>query len=498
MARGATNTQRGDEKMESEIEQAKAAAADFDKQQEEAEAAAFLKRQEAIAKADKDAKLSAAEYTKAYGLKPAERSPDKAANLILFVLPTEEQARAWCDKEKGIFALSYLEVTDIETRGVSYVFFDDVSDAANLVIQDIQRKGATYAQMSASDLEKAQTAAEREALQQKGKSKILLFKAEADRHNYTFADIVAQIRAYSEQEVFVTKTFGGKVRFKPSAMSVIVARSNRGKSKALKSIAAEAISQGKHVVFFTLEELPRQLLEDVILSLYYGSIQKYIGRDDKIEDVHILREVLQGKRKASSALQMAIEQVQKAFQAHKMHINDSRKVADIAQAVRAMVHTGDIVLLDYLQLASTGQVMADKFLRVETVAQQLCALAKSTGVVLITAAQANRDGAKGEGGRINGIKRDSLEAEYIRDSDAILHEADIVVGIGAEDSDGQTPLEDGSNERSFFKVLKNRQERVDRTLRELEFIGEYAYVRARTDEKGELVPFIPTTTKKGK
>ena len=492
MAGDATNTQREDEKMESEIEQAKAAAADFDKQQEEAEAEAFLKRQKAIAKADKDAKLSAAEYTKAYGLKPAERSPDKAANLVLFVLPTEEQARAWCDKEKGIFALSYFEVTDIEARGASYVFFDDVSDAANVVIQDIQRKGATYAQMSASDLEKAQTAAEREALQQKGKSQVLLFKAEADRHNYSFSDIVAQIRAYSEQDVFVTKTFGGKVRFKPSAMSVIVARSNRGKSKALKSIAAEAILQGRRVLFFTLEELPRQVLEDVILSLYYESVQKYIGKNDKIEDVHVLREVLQSKRKASGALQMAIEQVQKAFQAHSVHINDSRRTADITQAARAMVHTGDIVLLDYLQLASTGRVMSDKFLRVETVAQELCALAKGTGCTLITAAQANRDGAKGEGPRVNGIKRDSLEAEHIRDSDAILHEADIVVGIGAEDSDGGAVLSDGSKERSFFKVLKNRQERVDRTLRELEFVGEYAYIRARTDEKGELVPFVPT------
>lgn len=479
---------------QNEIAQAKAEAAAFDDKQNQAESEAFIKRQDAYAKETKAAKLSALEYVKAYAFKK-----QAAAGLVLFVLPSEQVARAWCNKDNGVFALSYLQATDIEARGASYVIFDDVSEAANLVIRDIQRKGATYAQLSADLLDKAQTESEREELREKGRQLLALFKAEADRHNYSFQAIVEQIREFSEQDFFVTETFGDRVRFKPAAMSVIVARSNRGKSKALKSIAAEAIQQKRHVVFFTLEELPRQVLEDVVLSYYYDTVKKYTEDGCELDGIRELREELQGKHKAGEALREAIMSVQMAFQAHKVHINDSRKVADIAYAVRGVASKGDVVLVDYLQLASTGQVMSDKFLRVETVAQQLCALAKETGVVLITAAQANRDGAKGEGGRVNGIKRDSLEAEYIRDSDAILHEADIVVGIGAEDSDGQTPLADGSSERSFFKVLKNRQERVDRTLRELEFNGAYAYVRVRLDDvRHEPVPFIPTNTKKTK
>ena len=478
---------------QNEIAQAKAEAAAFDDKQNQAEAEAFIKRQGAYAEETKAGKLSALEYVKAYAFKKP------AARLVLFVLPSEQQARAWCNKDTGVFALSYLQATDIEVAGPSYVIFDDVSEAANLVIQDIQRKGATYAQLSADLLDKAQTESERAELREKGRQQVALFKAEADRHNYTFQAIVKQIREFREEDFFVTETFGARVRFKPAAMSVIVARSNRGKSKALKSIAAEAIQQKRRVIFFTLEELPRQVLEDVVLSYYYDTVKKYAKDGCELDGVRELREELQGKHKAGEALREAIMSVQMAFQAHTMHVNDSRKVADIAQAVRGVASKGDIILVDYLQLVSTGQVMSDKFLRVETVAQQLCALAKSTGIVLITAAQANRDGAKGEGGRVNGIKRDSLEAEYIRDSDAILHEADIVVGIGAEDSDGQTPLADGSSERNFFKVLKNRQERVDRTLRELEFNGAYAYVRARLDDvRHEPIPFIPTNTTKKK
>ena len=493
-----------------EIEQAKAAAAAFDDDQDAAEERKAAEKLEASLEASKDAKLSAAEYTKAYLLRElikwfdgerdrdemeAQKALKELTHELLFVLPNEKTAREWCDRKAGVFAVSYLDAAGLADSNLAYVVFDDKTDAAGLVIKAIKKAGAIYTQLDAGELATEDHA----MLIERGRADIGIFRAERDRHNFSLDDIVESIKEYNEQKPLVTKTFGANVRFKPSAMSVIVARSNRGKSKALKSIAVEALMAGRHVVFFTLEELPRQIFEDMVLSFYYEGLVKYGNiKNTRLETVYTLRDYIAGKGAASEWMIESIGYVSQCMKEHALHIVDSRNTGEIGQFVKSLCKTGDVVIIDYLQLATLGQVFTDKFLRVETVAQELCAIAKETGVMLITAAQANREGAKGDGGRVKGIKHDSLEPENIRDSDAILHESDIVIGLGAEDSNGEAELCDGSMKRDFFKVLKNRQEPVDYEMRGLVFQGAYSYLRAKLRDDGKLDSFEFTNTKQTK
>ena len=488
-----------------EIEQAKAVAANFDKIQEKLdEIHERLKLEASIrenSQRNKDAKLSAAEYVKAYLLDElakkinkkedeagaeAQEALKKLSGETLFVLPDEKTAKEWCDRKAGVFAIPYFDAINLAAANLAYVLFDDKSEAAGLIIKTVQQVGAIYTQIDAADLETT----DRATLIERGRSDIGIFRAEHDKHNYNLSDILKAVAKYAGQDFFVTKTFGYNVRFKPSAMSVIVARSNRGKSKALKSIAVEALMQQRHVVFFTLEELPRQIFEDMVMSYYYTGLLKYDRVEStQFETVYTLRDYIAGKGAASAWLIQAIDFISQCMSSHALHIIDTRSTQEIRQFVNMLCKPSDVVIVDYLQLANTGQVFTDKFLRVETVAQELCAISKETGATLITAAQANREGAKGDGGRVKGIKHDSLEPENIRDSDAILHESDIVIGLGAEDSNGQTELCDGSMKRDFFKVLKNRQEPVDYEMRGLVFNGAYSYLRAKLRDDGKLDSF---------
>lgn len=365
----------------------------------------------------------------------------------------------------------------------AFALFDDsvAGQATGALLQEL---GAIVANFTEGDIG--------EGAIEKARRVVDFLQAERNTHNYTAQRLLDDIINYDESKVFRTELFGREdIGFKQGNLSVICARSSVGKSIALNNLCLEALAQNRNVVYFTLEELPRQVFEHLILRNYYGAG----GREAKASDIRrvIRKESTREEINAGEVKRIrdAVDFMVKKLESGALHILDANEAKDIGAMIRALTNEGDVVLIDYSQIVYPVNGSNDRFARVENASRELTAIAKKAGVILITAAQANRKQA-GERNKESGISVDDLEPENIRDSDALFQDADIAIGIGAEDSWSGEPLKGDKETRRFFRIYKNRQGRRNQTRYEMDFEPEYSFLQVARDSDGERIIFEPT------
>ena len=332
------------------------------------------------------------------------------------------------------------------------------------------------------------------------KARLNAQRLESDSRNKTYNDINDAILSYDIKHTFCPATFGGEIGFEKQNLAVIFARSGSGKTVALVCLAVEALLQRRRVIFLTLEETAKQIAVRLTLRRYAGLALKgrletletldKEGRDPAKECYAMWQKAAEGKplTEIELAMKRARDWLADKMQTGALRIGEHITTPQIEQYLRATARDGDLVLLDYLQIAKSQETERDRFAQVETVSHELTAIAKSQGVMMIVAAQANRNGAGGydsEGNRI-----ESLNSENIRDSDALFQDAAAVIGVGAKFNN------DERIQARFFSIPKNRFQRPDTRYLEMNHALGFSYLAAMKDDNGELVVLKRSKTKK--
>lgn len=352
----------------------------------------------------------------------------------------------------------------------------------NVFCNDLETTRDSYLAGNTGDFQKAIDAC---------KTRLNAQQLESDSLNKTYNDIDAAILNYDIKHTFCPATFGNEIGFEKQNLAVIFARSGSGKTVGLVCLAVEALLQNRRVIFLTLEETAKQIAVRLTLRRYAGLALKdgletletldKEGRDPSKECYTMWQKAAAGKplTEIELAMKRARDWLAGKMQIGALRIGEHINTAQIEQYLKTTARAGDLVLVDYLQIAKPQENERDRFARVEIVSHELTAIAKSQGVMMIVAAQANRNGAGGydsDGNRI-----ESLNSENIRDSDALFQDAAAVVGIGAKYS---------NNERlqtRFFSIPKNRFQRPDTRYLEMDHALGFSYLAARKNDDGELV-----------
>ena len=323
------------------------------------------------------------------------------------------------------------------------------------------------------------------------KARLNAQRLESDNRNKTYNDIDNAVLTYDIKHTFCPATFGGEIGFEKQNLAVIFARSGSGKTVALVCLAVEALLQKRRVIFLTLEETAKQIAVRLTLRRYAGLALKdgletletldKEKRDPAKECYTMWQKAAAGKplTEIELAMMRARDWLAGKMQTGALRIGEHISTPQIEQYLRATAKDGDLVLIDYLQIAKPQETERDRFARVETVSHELTAIAKSQGVMMIVAAQANRDGAGGYDSE--GNRTESLNSENIRDSDALFQDAAAVIGIGAKYSNAERV------QSRFFSIPKNRFQRPDTRYLKMHHALGFSYLKAMKDENGELV-----------
>ena len=258
------------------------------------------------------------------------------------------------------------------------------------------------------------------------------------------------------------------VKFKRGTLSYIGARTGRGKTTAMLSIAMDALHQGKRVYFYTNEETTDQIIMRAIRAQYFfdnvdddGNIGHTIDDDDWTNAV---RSHTQG---APGAIHHAIDAVEKMLQDEKFTIIDGlaqRSFADIPASLE-ILQAGDVVLLDYIQhiRKPTTQEMgggAADYKALQFASQSIADIAAMNDLIVIAGAQLNRNATSDDKGTAidDNQAPDKLGEQYFRESGDLEQDADTIIQIGRQE------LADGQPVKRFYKIIKHRGCPQDSTI----------------------------------
>lgn len=190
----------------------------------------------------------------------------------------------------------------------------------------------------------------------------------------------------------------------PSDLILIAARPGMGKTSFAMNIAVNAarINRGKKVACFSLEMSREQLVERMLSS--EGKISSDQMKTGKIEIGQ-----WRGLNEAAEMLNMV-----------ELYIDDTANitVGEMKAKLRRMNNLG-LVVIDYLQLMSTGRKDGNRVVEVSEITRNLKILAKELNVPVITLSQLSR------GPESRTDKRPMLSD--LRDSGSIEQDADIVL-----------------------------------------------------------------------
>jgi replicative DNA helicase len=305
-----------------------------------------------------------------------------------------------------------------------------------------------------------------------------------------------------------------KVPFPSGTLSLIGARTSRGKTASMLNLARELITTPKntidqslkidsarHILFITLEMSPKQLLTRLALAIAWGislnnpQHTKLLNRrvtltGGPLSDYYICLkgEPLQGHSKEETNIvrkyfiDIAIKQyIEPAMKSGQLIIYDARgeKTLDtIMGTVKNRVVAGDIVFLDYIQrLPSSKEDIesysaAATYMRLKRISDMVFNTAVISGAIIIAGAQFNRASVNGGGNSNNQkTKGDSFSDISFRESGDLEQDAHNAIGIGWT-ADKQT---------RFYEVIKARDSGGVGDSYELDWVGAYQYM-ANTDK----------------
>lgn len=201
--------------------------------------------------------------------------------------------------------------------------------------------------------------------------------------------------------------------FQPQELVVLAARPSVGKTSLALNIASyNAIHQNKAVGIFSLEMSREQLAERIISS-------EAMIEADKLRSGYLSQEDWQALTQVSNKLSDA-----------PLYIDDTAGLTALeirAKAKRLAVSAKlNLLIVDYLQLASSGEKVESRVLEVAQITRSLKNLARELNVPVIVVSQLSRDIEKRD--------RKKPQLSDLRESGAIEQDADIVVFLYTDDN----------------------------------------------------------------
>jgi hypothetical protein len=303
---------------------------------------------------------------------------------------------------------------------------------------------------------------------------------------YTCEDYENETKNYDPDKYFSPELFG-KLAFPDGTLSVIGARTSRGKTTALVNLAAEALTAEtpRKVLFITLEMSSRQLYNKLILQRVYAQANEDKGKDirkdilDKVKDTHKdLFKIIKDANELTGIDTKFIDSVKKAkkfvdgkVDAKELQIFQSWYLSQ--QAIINLIRQqekGTLVLIDYIQrMPLMERASRERYIQIKEISNALMNATIKREVVTICAAQFNRTSGKDNEGD------DAFTDISFRESGDIEQDAHNAIGIGIG--------WEADKEERFYEILKARESGGTGSGRHyLDFNGAYSYM-SMNDEK---------------
>ncbi len=305
-------------------------------------------------------------------------------------------------------------------------------------------------------------------------------------------DFIEYARAADREKYFCPRVFD-KLPFRSGTHSIIGARTGRGKTAALVSLANEARSLGKSVLLVTLEDTPIQLTERIILADYRSQFiaeerpfsffsphdwpSWTLGREGYPLPRNCLYEVVRDHNTTNefaAELRAAFERFQDASRSGTVRIVDARgfPLDVILSTIKEL--RADVVLVDYIQRLPAPEklVTQTRQVQVQQISLQLTALAAKLDSVFITAAQFNRINTRSSGGKTH--QYDIFTDESFREAGDLEQDAYNAIGVGWEENKRTT--------ERYCRVLKAREASPGDGYRKLGFDGAFSLLYPTGEE----------------
>ena len=282
------------------------------------------------------------------------------------------------------------------------------------------------------------------------------------------------------------------VKFKQGTLSYIGARTGRGKTTAMLSIAMDALHQGKRVYFYTNEETTDQITMRAIRAQYFADNIDDRGNITAVNDDDWTNAVRSHTQGAPGAIHHAIDAVAKMLQDKKFTIIDGlaqRSFADIPASLE-ILQAGDVVLLDYIQhiRKPTTQEMgggAADYKAMQYASQTIADIAAVRDLIVIAGAQLNRNATQDDKGTAidDNQAPDKLGEQYFRESGDLEQDADTIIQIGKQE------IADGAPKR-FYKIIKHRGCPQDSTVYAIKDDAAFSLYACDIDPLNHMQRFI--------
>ena len=263
--------------------------------------------------------------------------------------------------------------------------------------------------------------------------------------------------------------------FSPSTIGFIGARTSRGKTTALVSVAMDALEQGKKVFFTTMEESQHQIFLRFILHILYNG-GTYPDQEKELVNKDIWEKQLKEtafnpKRTILKILRN--ETIGNLFNDEQMTKNFIRNVHSAKETLNKYLTSGQlslynglespsceymrdaiadneagtICLLDYMQKVKSPEKFinntTNRFALLQAASNELANTAKKTNIILISGAQFGRTGEKQKSTEL-----DLFTDESFQECSAIEQAGEIEIGIGRHFR--------GGVKHTYYAILKDR------------------------------------------
>jgi hypothetical protein len=293
---------------------------------------------------------------------------------------------------------------------------------------------------------------------------------------FTYEMFIENLKSYDPLNEFRPNLFCKKVSFPEGAMSVVGARTGRGKTTALVNLAIDAIDNGRKCLFINLETPNVQLFYKLILLRAYKNAPGHVKADtfDKIENPTTeLCKVRKNQNNASnekflvnydfeSYARNAIDYVGDYVGSGQLMFPKDIGLSqqDIIELISRQ-EKGSVILIDYLQRVPSDEKSADGYLKVKQISNAILQASLESEVVTICGAQFNRTAGTNSDGD------DNFDDASFRESADIEQDAHIAIGIGRKKD----------RKSRFVEILKSRQAAVTGNRHEMECNLAYSYMK---------------------
>lgn len=198
--------------------------------------------------------------------------------------------------------------------------------------------------------------------------------------------------------------------FKPTNFVVIGARPGVGKSALMLSMAIAAASAGRKVLYISLEMSDEENAQRTLTHISGISFKRFLGKGEKLTDAENIR-ISEGMEA------YGLDKIAH-YEASVCRVSDVRNMAAQMKEREGL----DMICIDYVGLLRPEQSMNNRVNELGQITRDLKSLAMEMNVVVMAAAQLNRDAEKTGRAPILSDLRDSGSLEQDANTIIFLHE----------------------------------------------------------------------------